>query len=118
MQAPSQIVLRLPELILIILENVLSSGTNSVPRPGERSTLAAAARVRKAWTAPALTVLWRGLDTLAPLVLLLPTAKLVGIDDSDEDSDYDEMNDMDNDAALVSYIDLLIAVTHVVVHLC
>ena len=118
MQAPSQIVLRLPELILIILENVLSSGTNSVPRPGERSTLAAAARVRKAWTAPALTVLWRGLDTLAPLVLLLPTAKLVGIDDSDEDSDYDEMNDMDNDAALVSYVDLLIAITHVVVHLC
>ena len=101
MPTPSHIVLGLPELILIILENVLPSDKLQVYcRCSARPTLAAAARVCKAWTAPASIVLWRSLDTLVPLLKLLPTAKFVGLDGTDSDSDTDD--DLDHDSALVS----------------
>lgn len=95
--------LRLPEIILIILENVLSSKTDCYEaRKLERSTLAAAARVCKVFTAPALIMLWRSIDTLVPLVKLLSVARLVGLDSSDDESDSDDLDY--SDAVLVRHL--------------
>lgn len=102
MSTPSQVALRLTDVIHIIFKHVLSSETSPFVSGLERSTLAAAARVCGAWKAPALKMLWRNIDTLLPLFRLLSTVMLDPSDDSDSSDSDDSNSTVDHDAALVS----------------
>ena len=101
MYPSSRKALRLFEILLLIFEHVSPPEDDSSEPNSARQTLAAAARVCKAFSEPALIVLWRRIDTLAPLVRLLAAAKLTERDAMADESDFE---DLGRHGVLVSFM--------------
>ncbi|TFK31194.1 hypothetical protein BDQ12DRAFT_246870 [Crucibulum laeve] len=71
-------VLQLQEALELIFEHLGPfSNTDSANRTLSRQYLLWAVQTCRTWSEPALNVLWRELDSLYPLLLLIPSLKLV-----------------------------------------